>query len=157
MKLVRQRVRLLRTLMGLAALLFFSVTAAGQQPHTLTGDIRVHKKFHSQFLTSDRDVLVYLPPNYESAKRSRYPVIYFHDGQNLFDGATAYIAGKEWRVDETAQALIAAGKIEPLIIVGVYNTGTERINEYTPVADSKYKQGGKADSYGRMLVEAVSY
>jgi predicted alpha/beta superfamily hydrolase len=141
--------------MGLAALLFFSVTAAGQQPHTLTGDIRVHKKFHSQFLTSDRDVLVYLPPNYESAKRSRYPVIYFHDGQNLFDGATAYIAGKEWRVDETAQALIAAGKIEPLIIVGVYNTGTERINEYTPVADSKYKQGGKADSYGRMLVEEL--
>ncbi|MFZ0062188.1 MAG: alpha/beta hydrolase-fold protein [Pyrinomonadaceae bacterium] len=134
---------------------FFCASAPAQQPHSLTGDIRVHKKFHSQFLTIDRDVLVYLPPGYESAKRSRYPVIYFHDGQNLFDGATSFIAGKEWRVDETAQALIAAGKIEPLIIVGVYNTGTERINEYTPAADSKYKQGGKADSYGRMLVEEL--
>ena len=155
MKAVRQRVGLLRAVMSLAASLFFGVTAAGQQPHTLTGDIRVHKNFHSQFLTKDRDVLVYLPPGYESAKRSHYPVIYFHDGQNLFDGATSFIAGKEWRVDETAQALITAGKIEPLIIVGVYNAGADRINEYTPAEDSKYKQGGKADLYGRMLVEEL--
>ncbi len=138
------------------ALVSFAGTAAGQQqPHTLTGDIRVHKKFHSQFLASDRDVLVYLPPGYEAAKGSRYPVIYFHDGQSLFDGATAYIAGKEWRVDETAQALIAAGKIEPLIIIGIYNAGNDRINEYTPAADPKYKMGGKADLYGRMLVEEL--
>lgn len=135
--------------------LFFCVTAPAQQPQTLTGDIRVHKKFHSQFLTSDRDVLVYLPPGYEAATRSRYPVIYFHDGQNLFDGATAYIPGKEWRIDETAQALIAAGTIEPLIIVGVYNAGNQRVNEYTPAEDPKYKQGGKADLYGRMLVEEL--
>lgn len=135
--------------------LCFCVTAPAQQPHTLTGDIRVHKKFHSRFLTSDRDVLVYLPPGYEAATRSRYPVIYFHDGQNLFDGATAYIPGKEWRVDETAQALIAAGTIEPLIIVGVYNAGNQRVNEYTPAEDPKYKQGGKADLYGRMLVEEL--
>ena len=155
MKLIRQRPDLLRTVIALAALLFFCVTAAGQQPHTLTGDIRVHKKFHSQFLANDRDVLVYLPPGYESAKGSRYPVIYFQDGQNLFDGATSYIPGKEWRVDETAQALITAGQIEPLIIVGVYNTGADRINEYTPAEDSKYKQGGKADLYGRMLVEEL--
>lgn len=139
----------------LILVLFFGVPAAGQQPHTLTGDIRVHKDFHSQFLTSDRDVLVYLPPGYESAKRSRYPVIYFHDGQNLFDGTTAFIAGKEWRVDETAQALIGSGKIEPLIIVGVYNAGNERINEYTPAEDPKFKRGGKADLYGRMLVEEL--
>jgi len=140
--------------MALATLLFFCVSAAGQQRHTLTGDIRTHKKFHSQFLTSDRDVLVYLPPNYDSAN-TRYPVIYFHDGQNLFDGATAFIARKEWRVDETAQALIAAGKIEPLIIVGVYNAGNERTNEYTPTEDSKHKMGGKADLYGRLLVEEL--
>ncbi|HKR60972.1 MAG TPA: alpha/beta hydrolase-fold protein [Pyrinomonadaceae bacterium] len=129
--------------------------AAGQQPHTLTGDIRVHKQFHSQFLANDRDVLVYLPPQYKSAKRSRFPVLYLHDGQNLFDGATSFIPGKEWRVDETVEALIAAGKIEPLIIVGIYNAGKERINEYTPAEDPKYKMGGKADLYGRMLVEEL--
>jgi predicted alpha/beta superfamily hydrolase len=135
--------------------LFVSGTAAAQQPHTLTGDIRVHKTFHSKVLNNDRDVLVYLPPGYEANKKQRYSVLYLHDGQNLFDGATSFIPGQEWRIDETAQSLISAGKIEPLIIVGVYNTGKDRINEYTPVVDSKYKMGGKADLYGRLLVEEL--
>lgn len=131
-----------------------SGSTAAQQSNTLTGDIRTHKKFHSQFLTNDRDVLVYLPPNYNSSK-ARYPVFYLNDGQNLFDGATSFIAGQEWRVDETVQSLIAAGKIEPLIVVGVYNAGKERVNEYTPAEDQKTKAGGKADLYGRMLVEEL--
>jgi len=128
--------------------------AIAQQPHTLTCDIRVHKNFHSKILDNDRDVLVYLPPGYDATKSRRYSILYLHDGQNLFDGATSFIPGQEWRVDETAQALIAAAKIEPLIIVGVYNN-KDRINEYTPAADAKYKMGGKADLYGRMLVEEL--
>src|SRR5882672_7404931 len=134
--------------------LFFCGTTVAQQPHTLTGDIRMHKSFHSKILNNDRDVLVYLPPGYDPAKGKHYSVFYMHDGQNLFDGATSFIPGQEWRVDETAQRLITAGKIEPLIIVGIYNTGKDRINEYTPAEDAKYK-GGKADLYGRMLVEEL--
>jgi predicted alpha/beta superfamily hydrolase len=88
-------------------------------------------------------------------KSKRYAILYLHDGQNLFDGATSYIPGKEWRVDETAQALISAGKIQPLIIVGINNAGKDRIDEYTPAPDAKYKMGGKADLYGRMLVEEL--
>lgn len=142
---------------GVAALLalMFSGTVLAQRPHTLTGDIRFHKGFHSKILNNDREVVVYLPPDYEANKNKRYAVLYLHDGQNLFDGATSFIPGKEWRVDETAQSLITAGKIEPLIIVGIYNTGKDRINEYTPTADEKYKMGGKADLYGRMLVEEL--
>ncbi|MEP6635189.1 MAG: alpha/beta hydrolase-fold protein [Acidobacteriota bacterium] len=132
----------------------FCTTAMAQQPHTLTGDIRVHQNFHSAILNNDRDVLVYLPQGYATQSRGRYPVLYLHDGQNLFDGATSFIPGQEWRVDETAERLIAAGKIEPLIIVGIYNN-KDRINEYTPAADAKYKMGGKADLYGRMLVEEL--
>lgn len=128
--------------------------AVAQQPHTLTGDIRTHKNFHSNILNNDRDVIVYLPAGYDATKRTRYSVFYMHDGQNLFDGATSFIPGQEWRVDEIAQSLIAARKIEPLIIVGVYNN-KDRINEYTPAADAKYKMGGKADLYGRMLVEEL--
>jgi predicted alpha/beta superfamily hydrolase len=130
-------------------------SAAAQQPHTLTGDVRLHKDFHSQVLGNNRDLIVYLPPGYDSGSQRRYSVLYFHDGQNLFDGATSFIPGQEWRLDETAQGLIAAGKIEPLIIVGLYNTGKDRVEEYTPVQDPKYKVGGKADLYGRMLVEEV--
>lgn len=135
--------------------LFVCGTAVAQQPHTLTGDIRAHKTFHSKILNNDRDVLVYLPPGYDATKSRRYSVLYMHDGQNLFDGATSFIPSQEWRVDETAQKLIVAGKIEPLIIVGIYNAGKDRINEYTPAEDAKYKMGGKADFYGRMLVEEL--
>lgn len=129
--------------------------AAAQQPHSLTGDVRLHKNFHSKVLNNDRDVIVYLPPGYDANKSRHYPVLYLHDGQNLFDGATSFIPGQEWRVDETAQSLISGGRIEPLIIVGIYNAGAERINEYTPVADIRSKAGGKADLYGRMLIEEL--
>lgn len=128
--------------------------ALAQQPHTLTGDVRTHKSFHSNILNNDREVIVYLPPGYGTSKGRRYSVFYMHDGQNLFDGATSFIPGQEWRVDETAERLIGAGKIEPLIVVGIYNT-KDRIDEYTAAADAKYKMGGKADLYGRMLVEEL--
>jgi predicted alpha/beta superfamily hydrolase len=129
--------------------------AAAQTPHTLTGDFRTHAKFRSKFLPTERDVLVYLPPGYDEHGRGRYPVLYLNDGQNLFDGATSFVPGQEWRVDETAQALIDARAVEPLIIVGIYNTGKERIDEYTPSADPRLKAGGKADLYGRLLVEEL--
>lgn len=135
--------------------LLFSATAHAQQPHSLTGEIRIHKAVVSKLLQSERDIVVYLPPGYTKQKNKRYSVLYLHDGQNLFDGATSFIPGKEWRIDETAQALISSGKIEPLIIVGIYNAGKERINEYTPVADARRKMGGKADVYGQMLVEEL--
>lgn len=130
-------------------------TAIAQQPHTLTGDVRLHANFHSNILNNDRNVIVYLPPGYAQSRKQRYSVFYMHDGQNLFDGATSFIPGQEWRVDEVAQELIKAHKIEPLIIVGIYNAGSERVNEYTAAADPKYKAGGRADLYGRFLVEEL--
>jgi len=139
----------------LALLFLLPNSVIAQQPHTLTGDIRVHKNFHSAILNNDRDVLVYLPPNYNAHAQKGYPVFYLADGQNLFDGATSFIPGQEWRADETVQQLINEKKIEPLIMVGIYNTGRERANEYTPTEDKKYKAGGKADLYGRMLVEGL--
>jgi predicted alpha/beta superfamily hydrolase len=135
-------------------LIFSQPQRTTQEQHTLTGEFRTHKNFHSRFLTIDRDILVYLPPGYETDKRRRYPVLYLHDGQNLFDGATSFIKGSEWQVDETAQALIAAHAIRPLIIVGIYNTGSNRIDEYTPTADDR-RRGGKGDLYGRLLVEEL--
>ncbi len=65
------------------------------------------------------------------SRRRRYPVLYLHDGQNVFDAATSF-AGVEWGVDETAQRLIHRKLIEPLIIVAVANIGEERIHEYAP-------------------------
>lgn len=121
--------------------------------HTLTGDVRTHEKFHSRYLEHDRTVIVYLPPGYDPRAADRYPVLYLHDGQNVFDRATSF--GEEWQVDESAQRLIASGAIEPVIIVGIYNTGDHRLEEYTPTVASEDGRGGHADDYGRMLVEEL--
>jgi predicted alpha/beta superfamily hydrolase len=118
--------------------------------HTLTGDIRTHEQFHSRYLEHDRTVVVYLPPAYDANATTRYPVLYLHDGQNVFDAATSF--ADEWHVDETAQALITVGDIQPIIVVGVYNTGEHRIDEYTPTVQRDIESGGHADDYGRMLV-----
>ena len=122
--------------------------------HTLTGEFRYHENFASQHLGNQRTLIVYLPPGYDDEIERRYPVLYLHDGQNVFDRATAFM-GQEWEVDETAQALFEARQIEPLIIVGLYNTGEQRIHEYTPTRDDRKQAGGRAYEYGRFLVEEV--
>jgi predicted alpha/beta superfamily hydrolase len=130
--------------------------SAAPTMRTLVGNIRYLRKVPSRFLPKKRDVIVWLPPDYEESPKKRYPVLYMHDGQNLMDKATAY-SGEEWRVDEAAQQLIQAGDVEPLIIVGIYNT-EDRFAEYTQVKDSgEYAQygGGNADAYGRFLVEEL--
>ena len=118
-----------------------------------TDSVQRHHNFVSRYVPYRRDLVVYLPPDYEKEER-HYPVLYLHDGQNLFDPDTAYVRGMDWKVDETADALIRAGEIEPLIIVGIFNTGEHRIEEYTPTRDRKLG-GGHAELYGRMLVEEL--
>jgi predicted alpha/beta superfamily hydrolase len=114
--------------------------------------LRRHEQFHSSHLVHDRDVIVYVPPQYEESAQ-RYPVLYLQDGQNLFEPRTAF-AGEPWRAGDTATALIESGKIQPVILVGIYNTGAQRINEYTPTYDRR-RGGGEADAYGRLLVEEL--
>lgn len=121
--------------------------------HTLTGHFQHHKGFVSRFLKSPRDVIVYFPPDYDTSREARYPVFYMNDGQNLFDAATAF-GGNEWGLDETAERMIKAREIQPLIIVGIYNTGYERLAEYTHVKD-KRGRGGRARAYGKLIVREL--
>jgi predicted alpha/beta superfamily hydrolase len=97
--------------------------------------------------------MVYLPPGYESSG-ARHPVFYLQDGQNLFDPATAF-GGQDWRADITADELICRGEIEPVILVGIYNTGTRRVSEYTPTRDKRLRKGGKAGRYAEMLAREI--
>lgn len=135
-----------------------SHTSAPMTEHTLTGNIQEHRDFESQILRNHRDVWVYLPRGYQRT-RDRYPVLYLQDGQNVFDAATAF-NGVEWGVDETAQRLIRANLLEPLIIVAVANTGEDRIHEYAPTRgqmDSRKRRRsrGLLRSYGRFLIEEL--
>jgi predicted alpha/beta superfamily hydrolase len=109
-----------------------------------------HDAFASAFLPDARNITVYLPPGYE-ASTARYPVLYLHDGQNLFDPKLAFTHGEHWRVGETATALIDAGQLPPLIIVGIDNTGPRRLHDYTPSHDRR-RGGGGADAYAQLLI-----
>ena len=98
-------------------------------------------------------MIVYLPPGYDTSD-VRYPVLYLQDGQNLFDAATAFM-GNEWRADMIADDEIRRERVEPLILVGLYNTGVRRISEYTPTRDRRILKGGKAERYALMLAREV--
>jgi predicted alpha/beta superfamily hydrolase len=113
---------------------------------------RVLRNFHSRFLPDDRDISIYLPVVYRSQYRRRFPVFYLHDGQNLFDGRTSYVVNRTWRAHTTADALTREGLIEPVILVGIANTGVRRMDEYTPTRDA-IRGGGEGDRYGRLLTE----
>jgi len=116
--------------------------------------LRLHRAFPSHYLPDNRDLIVYLPPGYEQQPERLYPVLYLHDGQNLFDGRTSFIPGRTWEVREQADAAIQAGEVEPLVIVGIYNTGDRRLAEYTHERDWQMG-GGQADEYGLMLTREL--
>jgi predicted alpha/beta superfamily hydrolase len=117
------------------------------------GRIRLLPRFASRYLSTRRELVVYVPPGYDSSQ-NRYPVLYLQDGQNLFDPATAF-AGQDWRADVTADELTLQSVIEPTIIVGLYNSGVRRISEYTPTRDPLHGKGGKGDRYAMMMAREV--
>ena len=112
---------------------------------------RKHENFPSRILKNERDLIVYLPPGYEEQPGRRFPVLYLHDGQNLFDGSTAFVPGMDWRVGQTTDHMIGIGAVDPLIIVGIYNLGKHRIHEYTPTHVPKLG-GGRANRYAKFLI-----
>jgi predicted alpha/beta superfamily hydrolase len=103
---------------------------AALQPR-VTGTVEHLAPLESKFVDR-RAVDVWLPPSYFSptAKTQRYPVLYVHDGQNVFDPATSFV-GVDWGIDETMTRLIAEKKVPEAIIVAIWNT-PKRLNEYMP-------------------------
>lgn len=124
-----------------------------EEKATITGDVRFIRDVKSKYLDKPRTIAVWLPPGYDTDTSRRYPVFYMHDGQNLFDAATSAF-GVEWQADEAADRLIRAKKIEPLIIVGIYNT-PDRTDEYTPDRDTEHDAGGEGDDYAKFVVEEL--
>jgi predicted alpha/beta superfamily hydrolase len=95
----------------------------------VTGTLERYALFASKYVLP-RNVDVWLPPGYSRARRARFPVLYMHDGQNLFDPRTSY-GGVDWGVDETMTRLIEQGVLRDAIVVGVWNTA-RRVAEYMP-------------------------
>jgi predicted alpha/beta superfamily hydrolase len=116
------------------------------------GERCYHHDFYSTFLENHRTITVVLPPNYHH-QHSRYPVLYLHDGQNLFEPQEAAF-GVAWHADSAAARLIHAGRIPPVLLVGIANTPA-RLDEYTIHRDSREKAGGRGDLYARFVLEEV--
>lgn len=120
----------------------------------LTGHFEILHDFRSRALGGARRVSIYLPPGYH-ASSERYPVLYLQDGQNLFDPARAFVPGQDWQLDETAQALIEGGLMEPLVMVGIDHGGADRMDEYTPTCDARRQAGGRLEAYRAMLTDEL--
>ena len=85
----------------------------------------------STAIGGNRTVRIYLPPSYATRPDRRFPVLYLHDGQNVFSFAGTNIAfgWGSWELDMTADALSAEGKMQEIIMVGVDNSPA-RFAEY---------------------------
>ena len=119
-------------------------------PHTVTGSVLVCPRLYSPQLDNTRQILAYLPPTYAHGSR-RYPVLYMHDGQNLFDRETSSIG--EWCVDETMEDLSEEG-IEA-IVVGIPHMGANRVHELSPYACSRSGSLGLGREYLSFVVDTV--
>ncbi|MFZ1519010.1 MAG: alpha/beta hydrolase-fold protein [Ignavibacteriaceae bacterium] len=98
----------------------------------ITGKVVYHQNLYFQDLLP-RDIIVWLPPGYDSSLQKRFPVLYMHDGQNIIDPKTSAF-GIDWQMDETADSLIENKLIEEMIIIGIYNTSKRR-SEYDNTID----------------------
>lgn len=118
------------------------------------GNLWMHE-LRSRIFRNTRQLRVWLPPGYDVSDATRYPVLYLNDGQNLFDPATAF-GGVDWRVGSTAESLITQGKTPPLIIVGIDNTGRNRVREYIPYRSSDPRVlGAQGKRYPEFLLREV--
>jgi predicted alpha/beta superfamily hydrolase len=119
------------------------------------GRIERIENFESKILGNQRWITIYLPAGYDERDDRRYPVLYMHDGQNLFDPERAYVPGNDWQLQHAADQAIGERTASPMIIVGVDHAGPGRMDEYTPVLDKKHSGGGRAEDYARFLIEEL--
>ena len=111
----------------------------------IVGHVEYIHEFYSYNLKNERDIIVWLPPSY-SHSHKRYPVLYMHDGQNLFNPQTSFL-GYDWKVDETITQLLTKKEIEEIIVVGIYNS-KDRLEEYNYFTS-------KGKSYAQFIIQEL--
>ena len=126
-------------------ILIFSISFLFSQESTASKNVSTFTIDAPQ-LNCTKKIWLYLPKDYAVSKK-KYPVIYMHDGQNLFDSKTSYVG--EWNIDEKLDSLNAQ-----VIVVGIEHGNEKRINELTPYKNEKYG-GGNGDNYLEFIVKTL--
>jgi metallo-beta-lactamase class B len=120
---------------------------------TAAGNVHIlDEDFFMPQLNRNRRIWIYLPPDYDSNPNKRYPVLYLHDGQNVFDACTSFSG--EWEVDESLNALFTQGD-HGCIAVAIDNGGAARLDEYSPWVNASYNEGGEGDEYLDFLINTL--
>ncbi|MDP3313869.1 alpha/beta hydrolase [Lutibacter sp.] len=135
------------------SVIFFTLSTIGQEKKSTASEniqLLEYQFTIPEFSNFKPNIWIYLPPDYNTSSK-KYPVIYMHDAQNLFDAATSF-AG-EWEVDETLNAVFEQTK-KGFIVIGIENSGEQRINQYTPWENKKYG-GGKGFVYVNFLIDTL--
>ena len=146
---MRRRAVLLAALLGVAACL----PLHAQRVSTAQPNVQVlAERLAMPGLARVRTLRLYLPPSYATSPERRYPVIYMHDAQNLFDDATSY--GGEWGVDETLNELARTRGFEA-IVVGIDEGGDKRIQEMLPWPNPPRFPLAEGEAYIGFIVDVV--
>lgn len=137
------------TLRPILLLPLLSVAACNSEtpPPSASDNVEVLPPLTIPGLDRQRTIRVYLPPDY-AQDDMRYPVVYMHDGQNLFDDSTAYSG--EWGVDESLNALASTSGLQ-LIVVGIDNGGEKRMNELSPWPNAEFG-AAEGEAYMNFIV-----
>ena len=131
--------------LALLLLLFIFTNATFAQQNTASKQVSAFS-IEAPQLNTTKKIWIYLPKNYNSTQK-KYPVMYMHDAQNLFDAKTSFVG--EWNVDEKLDSLNAQ-----VIIVGIEHGNEKRMEELTPYKNAKYG-GGNADNYLEFIVKTL--
>ena len=135
----------------LTVVLFFTACSEPTKTSSVSENVQVLPyQFVIPELDRQRTVRLYLPPSYHNSEK-RYPVVYMHDAQNLFDDKTAF-AG-EWGVDESLDLLAAKQGFE-VIVVGIDNSAEFRMNELSPWENKRFGEA-QGKQYMDFIVEVV--
>lgn len=116
------------------------------------GRLEIVRNFASPPEGCMRTLRVWLPDAYDREPVRRFPVVYMHDGQNLFDSPDSAVR-VSWGVDRALEGLLGRGAIEPWIVVAIDHRGADRLSDLAPWDEPRVGVAGRAERYGAFVVE----
>jgi hypothetical protein len=147
---------------------FYDVAKNQESSQYITGVVKRLVNFQSETV-DPRNIDIWLPPSYEQSSTEKYPVLYMHDGQSLFEPGHTF-TGQEWGVDEMMTKLVEENRIREAIVIGIWNT-EKRFREYQPNKpfqalsqkeqqirkrlDRMYDGGPLSDQYLKFIVDEL--